>query len=167
MSYIVSITDFETGTTAIATDNFTEEELQTAIDTYELTLLYEMLGVELCDLFIADLDDGEPQTQRFIDIFNAWFKDINGDLIQSLGIKQMLVKWIFFFYVRQQSQVNTISGNEQSESSINYFSKMGFATLVNEYNYCISTFKSIQRYIIANGSTYPEYKGIHKDYISI
>jgi hypothetical protein len=167
MSYIVSLADFETGTTAIATDNFTEAELETAIDTYETSILYELLGVELCDLFLDSIDDQAPTEQRFIDIFYPWFKDIDGELVQSLGIPKMLVKWIFFFYVRQQSQVNTISGNEQSESSINYFSKMGYATLVNEYNQCISTFKAIRKYIEANKNTYPEYKGIDKDYISL
>ena len=168
-SLIVSNTDF-TEAYSIATDVFTSAELDAFIELNEKKLLYELFGVELADLFIADLSNGQPQTQRFIDVFALFYKqfdDTNNEIFISEGIKTMLVKYIYFIYARQQSQNNAIMGNVQSQSTINNPSAMNYATLVLRYNEMIDTFNAIQQFIDENKSVYPEYKGVCKNYITL
>jgi hypothetical protein len=165
MGLIIASSDFSS---IIATDVYTVSEVDGAIDTYEKQLIIELLGVELGDLFIDDLDvNGVPTTQRFTDIFESWFKQYDDVIYQSVGMKQMLVWWVFFFYVREQWQDNSINGNVESEGSISRDSKMSYVTLIKNYNVAIKTYKSIQKFIEENKSTYPEYKGICKEYIGI
>jgi hypothetical protein len=165
MGLIITSSDFSS---IIATDVFTVDEVDGAIDTYEKQLIYELLGVELANLFIGDLDvNGVPQTQRFLDIFESWFKTIDEDVVQSVGMKQMLVWWVFFFYVREQWQDNSIQGNVENEGSINRDSRMSYATLVKNYNVAIKTYKAIQSFINQNSDTYPEFKGMYKEFIGI
>ena len=164
MGILITSSDFSS---IIATDAYTSSEVDGAIDTYEQQLIYELLGVELAELFIANVIDHAPTEERFVDIFESWFKEIDETLIKSIGMKQMLVWWVFFFYVREQSQDNSIQGNVQNQGSINYDSKMSYATLVKNYNTAIQTFKAIQTFIESNLSIYPEYKGVCKEYIGL
>ena len=164
MGVIIASSDFSS---IIATDVYTVEEIDGAIDTYELQLIYELLGVELAKLFLDDLSGGVPTTQRFTDIFESWFKTINNEVVQSIGMKQMLVWWVFFFYVREQWQDNSIQGNVENDGSINRDSRMSYATLQKNYNTAIKTYKSIQAFIEDNLTTYPEYKGMCKEYIGV
>jgi len=166
MGQIVSVADF-IGEQSIATDVYTSGDLQTAIDTFELELLYNMLGVELCTLFLDDLDvEGVPTSQIYLDLYEAWWKDINYTLTQSKGIKDMIVKYIFFFFVRKQGQDNSIQGNVQNEGTINYDSKMSYMSLTLQYNDSIKTMKAIQSYIEANKDVYPTYKGVYIQYLA-
>ena len=164
MGVLIASSDFSS---IIATDVYTVNEIDGAIDTYELQLIYEMLGVELAELFLDDLSGGVPISARFIEIFESWFKTINEEVVQSLGMKQMLVWWVFFFYVREQWQDNSIQGNVENQGSINTDSRMSYATLQKNYNQAIKTYKAIQAYIEENLTTYPEYKGMSKEYIGI
>jgi hypothetical protein len=160
MGILVATSDFNG---QISTDKYTIDELDVAIDTYEKRLIYELLGVELADLFFADLDaNGVPQTQRFVDIYEAWTKDINNYLVSSLGIKEMVKKYIIYYYTRTQSQTNTIQGDTQVANNLNNPSAMAYTSLVLMYNECIKTYEAIQYYINANSSVYPEYKGMYK-----
>jgi hypothetical protein len=167
MGLIISTADFKTGTNAISTNRLTTGELDSAIDTYELTILYDLFGIELYELFDADLVNGVPQSQIYLEVFNPFVKLINDVQYQSIGIKQMLVKWVYFFYVRTQSQNNAIGGNTQSENSISSMSKMAYIFAVDDYNTMIRTYKAIQTYIESKKETdYPTYKGLCKEFMS-
>lgn len=167
MGLIINTSDFASGENAIATDSYTVAELEIIINTYETQLLYELLGVELYDLFVADLSGGVPQDVIYEDIFNPFTKEINDNLVQSLGIKSMLIKWVYFFYVRTQSQTNSMQGNTQNQGTVNKPSAMSYSTLIVQYNQCMKTFKAIQTYIEENKElVYPTYKGIFKQYNS-
>jgi hypothetical protein len=165
MGLIVSTTDFK-GINAIATDSYTEAELDLVIDIYEQQLIYSLLGVELATTFIANLSSGVPTNPDYLAFYNAWYKEINGCQVISKGIKEMLIEWIFFYYVRTQSQTNTIQGNTQQEGSISSISKMSYATLITKYNDCIDTYKAIQTFIESEKATYPTYNGIVKEYMA-
>jgi len=85
----------------------------------------------------------------------------------SDGMKVMLVKWVFFHYVRTQPQTNTIQGNTQAEGTINMPSAMSYTSLCIDYNKMISTFKAIQSYIESvKDADYPTFKGVLKHYMS-
>jgi hypothetical protein len=166
MGILISASDF-TGENKIATDVFTDAELDAFITIYEAKLLYELMGIELYDLFIADLVAGVPQTAKYVTIYEAFVKEIDDEMFMSDGMKVMLVKWVFFHYVRTQSQTNTIQGNTQAEGTINMPSAMSYTSLCIDYNKMISTFKAIQSYIESvKDADYPTFKGILKHYMS-
>lgn len=165
MGLLISESDFSD---IIATDAYTEAELILAIDEYEKPLLYELLGIELYDLFVSDLDvNGVPQTPIYETIYNPFVKEIEDRMVTSQGMKKMLVQWVSFFYIRTQSQNNTIHGNVQSQGTINTPSAMSYGTLVTNYNKCIENFKAIQSYIISvKDADYPTFKGVYKEFMA-
>lgn len=166
MGILISASDF-IGENKIATDVFTDAELDAFITIYEAKLLYELMGIELYDLFIADLVAGVPQTAKYVTIYDAFVKEIDDEMFMSDGMKVMLVKWVFFHYVRTQPQTNTIQGNTQNEGTINMPSAMSYTSLCIDYNKMISTFKAIQNYIESvKVADYPTFKGILKHYMS-
>ena len=91
MGILITSADF-TGENVVATDVYTEERLNSFIAAYEAKLLYELLGIELCDLFVADLVNKVPQTAKYLTIYNAFVKEINDKMYNSDGMKLMLVK---------------------------------------------------------------------------
>lgn len=164
MGLLINEDDFAS---LIATDVYTEADLTLAIDEYENPLLYELLGIELYNLFVADLVNGVPQTAKYLTIYNAFVKEIDDKMVTSQGMKEMLVQWVFFYFVRTQPQSNSIGGNVENQDTINKPSEMSYTTLVLKYNKCITNFKSIQTYIKSVKDTdYPTYKGICKEYMS-
>lgn len=166
MGILINASDFK-GSYAIATDVYTSAELDVFINANEKRFLVELLGVELYALFIADLSGGVPQTAKYLTIYEPFQKEINNCLFFSEGMKVMLCKYIFFLYVRQQAQNNTISGNVQSESTISVMSAISNATLVLIYNEANETYIAIQEYIESvKAVDYPTYKGIIKHYTS-
>jgi len=165
MPLIVQLSDF-TGDNAIATDVFTQNELQLAIDANEKTLIYELLGIELAAAFITNLSNYAPVDPIYLEFFNPFIKEINTVFTESKGMKQMLDTIIFFEYVRKQSQTNTIQGNTQVDGNLNMPSAMNWTTLTIKYNDAIKTFRAIQDYIKSNKTTYPTFKGIYKEYMS-
>ena len=72
MGILIDTDDFQ-GKWCIAVDDYSEDHLNDYIDTFEKKLLVSLLGVELFDLFQADLVDQVPQTARFVSIFNEFF----------------------------------------------------------------------------------------------
>lgn len=164
MGLLINEDDFAS---LIATDVYTEADLTLAIDEYENPLLYELLGIELYNLFVADLVNGVPQTAKYLTIYNAFVKEIDDKMVTSQGMKEMLVQWVFFYFVRTQPQSNSIGGNVENQDTINKPSEMSYTTLVLKYNKCITNFKSIQTYIKSVKDTdYSTYKGICKEYMS-
>lgn len=164
MSLIVQIEDF-TGDNAIASDVYTTDELQLAIDEYETTIIYELLGIELAVLFIADLVDFEPVDPDYLAFFNSFYKEIENELVISKGMRSMLVMFIYFYFVRKQSQNNTIGGLTQSENSISKMSAMNYSSLVLKENDAVKTYRAIQTFIESEKSTtYPLFKGIIKEF---
>ena len=131
--------------------------------------LIDLLGCDLYALFIADLVNDVPQTQRFIDIFNSFCIDYpvgSGTKRRSKGIKLMLKGFTYFNIVRDSDFFNTISGNVKnnfSNSSAVSGSQMG---LSERYNIAVGSYWAIQWFICDNAATYPEFNGIFKDVIT-
>lgn len=160
-------TDY-TGFYQIGRTNFSE--LQVYIDDLEPERLRDLLGCDLYDLFIADLDgNGNPQTQRFIDIFNPFCDDdgnTEGIQQRSQGIPVMLKGFVYYDYVKDSGFSNLITGNVKND-----FSNSAIATSVEyglrqRYNRAIRSYEAIQWFICDNSATYPEYNGIEKELIT-
>lgn len=161
MPTITKIADY-TGRFQIAKDAYSKKTLQYYIDSLEYNLIYELLGAELGTLFIADLDvNGVPQTQRFIDIYNAFAIDNDCKLIASSGVKSFLIGQIYFDYCRNDNTYNSQIGNKGSVSENSNIAGNLWNDLSQRYNIAIENGKSIQWYVGSyKAEDYPEYKGI-------
>jgi len=171
---ITNITDF-VGTTQLQEDDNTEDKFNVIRDERENTYIFKLLGAELGNLFIADLDaNGVPQTARFTDIFEAFAEDvssgfcfewmtING-LVESKGIKQYLIDTVWFYFARNNPVLITTGGNKISESENSSNSADG-ATLGRIYNKAVDTGLAIQWFIEDKPTIYPEYNGQKLKYI--
>jgi len=164
MAKIVQTTDF-IGKYAISQINFNTSDLQAFIDKYESIYVYVLLGVELGGVLLAYIAASTflpPVTAKYATIFNILSQD--EPLVRSNGIKEMLLGFVYFEFVRTQTVQNTLVGNvlNQNEVSVN----VDFANTVVylNYNEAIRTYRGIQCYVLDNLSTYPEFKGLMKTF---
>ena len=88
----------------IAIPNITDDggvtysaDIISAIGKYESEIRIDLLGYELNKALEADLDDGVPQTQRFIDL-------VNGAEFTHPDTEQLL-KWIGFVNTEKESMI--------------------------------------------------------------
>lgn len=171
MGILISSSDF-VGTYAIATDVYTETDLDLMITEKEEDLLVDLLGQDLYDLFYADLVNGVPQEDIYLKIYNKLrfesnlYCAPNGVIVKSKGMKVMLLSWIFFYFVRKQPVDNAIGGNLSSKSTISDGVNQ-FMPLINYYNDAVDTYRAIQQYIIQNKTTYPTFQGVEKQLTTV
>lgn len=164
MGLIIDKEDF-TGKWSIAFDEYTGEELDEYIETYEKKFIVSLLGAELAELFIADLTAQVPSEARFLSIFNEFFIDDGDCVFISDGMKKMMLGLIFFHYVSDQHEKNTVSGTVRNNSEL--ASQIpSFNICVNRWNLATETAKNIQWYICENESLFPEYNGQYIEYTS-
>jgi hypothetical protein len=163
MAYIIAPEDLEVGRFSLAINNYSEEENQAYIDYYEKFYLTRLLGADLYTLFINDLLNGIPQTQRFIDIFNPYSIDKDNCLYISDGIKVMLEGLVFTEIARKDIK-RTLAGSTRNVSDNGEIIPAGRTYLTQAFNLSVDTYQEIQSFIEDDEATYPEYNGvlIHK-----
>jgi hypothetical protein len=166
---IVKPVDFTLGAYYIPKNENQETSLQFYIDEVENEYLPKLLGVELYDLFIADLDaQGEPQTARFTEIFESFSKQEligcigkRGAILYSGGIKQMILGLTYFLSMRDRiSRIHT-TGIKITDG-MNSENVNGIKHDLNaRYNKGIETYKAIQYFIVEINkcADYPEFAG--------
>lgn len=186
---LLTATDF-TGIFAVSQNKYDSAKLQLYIDQLEESYLEELMGCDLYALYKADLDvNNIPQTQRFIDIFNKFcydtqycVKDCEPNYFdyplyflnycfnyqnKSRGIKDMLRGFMFAEYTRDQQITNSSIGANKSTGVASSLVANSAQAIRRHYNDSIKDYWNIQYYIVENESTYPEFKGVKKEYISI
>ena len=146
----------------------------------------DLLGCDLYDLFVADLDgNGVPQTARFTAIYDAFCIDIEGTSFnfkwsydyynyycqnrqnKSRGILAMLRGFMFFEYTRDQPQLNSSIGTSTSKGVASDLKTPNQTALKKQYNKSILDYWNIQFFICENESDYPEYNGLRKGSVTI
>ena len=167
MGKIIDLSDFKQGRYKVNQSDFTESDLTWYINEMETKYLVSLLGVELYNLFIADLFQGNPQDQRFIDIYNAFNYDKYGEVVTSQGLIEMLKGFIFCEFTREQNFDNSINGNTQKRYEIGDTVTARKNGLMMKYNASIKNYCAIQRYICDNKDSYPEFNGQPKGYTGI
>jgi len=171
MSKIVQISDFK-GKYAVSLNAFDTVALQSFIDKYETKYLYDLLGVALGDLLLADITT--PFTVPTTLIYQTIFNTLNIDnanysycnQIRSNGIKEMLVGLIYFEYIRTKAVVNTPVGSVIAQNEVSNISDFSSTLVYVNYNEAIKSYKSIQQYIFIDSINYPTFAGINKSYNS-
>lgn len=159
----VDVEDFE-GKYQLHRGVFDVAKINSYIDKYERRYLVELLGKDLYDEFIADLDPFEqPQSPRFIAIFNPLEEDYNWTIIYSEGMIEMLKGFIYFEYVKDLTNQMTVVGNvlpvgENSQQASTLYSMM-----YARYNEAVRTYKAIQTYITQHSGDYAEFNGKKKE----
>jgi hypothetical protein len=163
---ILQTSDF-VGEYKISTSRFSE--LDKYIEKYEKYYLLRLMGKDLYDLFIADLTGTTPQvpqTTRFINIFEPFdiIPNLSNGLVISEGIKVMLIQFIYFQYIINTNDFNTISGQVQSsnENSTNNSYK---GNIIEVYNKAIDNYRNIQEYIESDSLTYPEIESSYYEFL--
>jgi hypothetical protein len=161
MGLLIAKSDF-LGKYKIAQNSFTD--VDSYINRYEKEYLVALLGAELYDLFEADVIPATkvPATQIYIDIYQPFAVDDNTRILSSKGMKDMVLGFIYFEFVRDDKYKNTVSGNVVGQSENNRESGFSEFNLYSRYNEAIDSYWNIQCYINKNLTDYPEYNGQHK-----
>ena len=161
MSLIIAV-DF-TGKYEVHISQFTADKLQEYIDRYETSILNKLLGVELYNLFIANIVSPTP-LPIYNKIFLPFIEQTDcGEILESKGMKDLLTGMIYFYYVRDQyTQMSTLGAvknkGENSESTTYVMSGLNA-----RWNEAVETYDAIQRYIELNKSVdYPTFKGLRE-----
>jgi hypothetical protein len=137
------------------------------IQKYELRYLTELLGVDLFNAYYLDAIQSSPPVPTdplFYFIYNP-FSWQNGaqywEILYSYGIKEMLLGFIYFEYMKDSITMNTLAGSvaQKSENSTG-----AITTIYGKYNDAVKTYQAIQTYIIYNSGSYPTFRGNSKQY---
>jgi hypothetical protein len=161
------------------------EQLEGYIKRYEKKCINQLLGVDLANLFIADLVDQVPQQDIYLAIYNPIEKDLTNDdnsqiyysslcgcknkQIETNGMKSLLMGLIFFQYMRDQPFSKEFTGvsrkiAENSENSSFY--QWGIA---EHYNESVKDYQETQYYILLEkneNDIYQEFNGVKKQFTS-
>jgi hypothetical protein len=164
MGLLITTDDFGAeGRYAIATNNFTEGELNDYIDRYEEPFLIDLLGVALFDAFKADVDPIThiPITQIYLDIYNKMRtdEDTGGCVVNTIGLKNILLGVIYFYYQREMAYRTTINGIQQSGSETTKPIPFDYSNINLKWNDSYESALAIERYIQNNLDVYPNYNG--------
>lgn len=174
MGKFINTTDF-VGQYALATDKFTKSKLDQYIDENELDLLRELLGIGLYNEFIADYD-GTPQNTfsepRFEDIYEP-LKYSDGEGLGSceyntIGIKKMLIGFIYFLFIRDENFYHTIGGTKENEQANAANRSIAFTNAYTNWNKSVDTYNQIQMFIVLNPKNYiyTKFNGQQKHFIT-
>lgn len=128
------------------------------IARFEKEYIYKLLGVALGDLFWADIAaNQEPQTQKYKDIFNAFTLQNGSSIVESKGIKDLLLSAVFYHYVTERSVLHTQAGAAHSNTeSFALSDSVRFAE--RRFNDMLKSWDAIKYKIsIDTGNNYPTF----------
>lgn len=155
---ILALTDF-TGKYAITKTHGNSSTIQAFIDEHEPVILAEMLGVDMADELIENLDE-LPLTPELDKIYEPlMFNDAFGRLFTSQGLKKLLIQRIYATYYYENRSIPTTNGMVDATNEGGKLAVSSIESVINVYNDSIRSAKTIQKYICMNLEDYPNYKG--------
>lgn len=164
MGILINTTDF-VGKYYIAFNTAGSAELDAFITQYETPLLYDLLGKTLADAFIASVANNLPVGAAYLAIYNVIELDLGCDYARNEGMKNMLLGFLFFEWMRTNPIKSTVNGQAimSNENSTPVIDNWGITRI---YNNSVNDYQIIQYYINQNLTDYPNYKGQYKGYAS-
>ncbi len=160
MGILVNKTDF---VGAYALSKSIADTIDPFILKYEARYLRDLLGVELYDLFNADLTNQVPADARFVKIYDELYQDETGYQIQSEGMKNMILGFLWFEYVRSTKYKHTDTAVVVNAQEISRTAGWTEGFIYKIYNESLKTYWAIQCYVnVVDSATYPEFKGLRK-----
>jgi hypothetical protein len=158
MGILINTTDF-VGKYAIAQNSFSK--LGQFITDYETNYLYDLLGKTLADAFIATVSNNLPVGASYLAIYNVIELDLGYRIERNEGMKNMLLGFIYFEFMRKDPIKSTIAGQSLNsiENGVPVIDSWGMTSI---YNSSVNNYQIIQYYINQNLTDYPNYKGQYK-----
>lgn len=154
---IVSIGDF-TGKYELHTGIYDQAKITDYIAKYEPRYMRELLGAQMYADFVSDLDQqtNEPKSPNFQTLYNPFAVDVTlYRILESEGIKTMLIGFIYFEYIKDTSNTITPFGNTVSRSELSKLATSLQSLMYNRYNESVRTFMAIREYIVLNWNDFP------------
>ena len=186
MGYPITIPANYDGEVKLSQNQYSESDIKKYITEYEQEYLEDMLGCELAEELIADLDvDNNPVDPKFTAIWDRFCINFTGvpihlhwhytdyygcrRLVRSKGIEEMLQNFVYFHYGREQKEKNTPAGQVKNEYSASVEADYDQTNLVRMYNKGLDSYIAIQYYIVDNpdGFDYDNFEGIKKEYLCL
>ncbi len=167
MGLLITRADFE-GRWKLAKSS--ADEINAYIDEFEPRYLKDLLGQELYDLFAADVTANlvakVPTDPLYLKIYNALTitYSLGCGEARSEGMKNMLLGFVFFEYVRGNRVKQSVSGDNKQQTEVAAPSDSTYLHL--RYNDSILYYQVIQEYILNNLEEYPTFNGNRKRYNS-
>lgn len=163
---IITAGDF-TGKFDLNIAGYKTTDMDVYIERYEVNYLVEMLGKELYDIFIVEIEIPiiDPIYEKLLLPF---IEQPNYEIINSKGVSDMLLGFIYFEWQRDQIVQQTANGAVKIKGTNSERAGIQNSNIFGRYNESIKTYKAIQEYITLNSDIYPTFKGVDKDisYIS-
>ncbi len=156
----ITYEDFKKGKYELHAGMYEQPKINAYIDKYEKRYLIKLLGVELYNLFVADLVANVPQDAKYLKLYNPFeYDNFNCYIVISEGMVEMIKGFVYFLYLKDQTNQVAVSGNVQpiGENSLNVSTLNSM--IYTRYNESVTTYKAIQRYICDNSSDYLKYNG--------
>jgi len=166
MGILVISSDFENGRIRISQTSESKEDLDNFIAAYEAMYINHLLGITMATDFINDLVDRVPQSEKYLEIYNPFTKEIGDHMFTSLGMKEMIKGFIYVDFIAMQPIQNTPLGNVKNIAEVSEGIDNRIPSAV-VYNQSVKTSDAIQYYIEDNSDTYPDFDGIHKEMTGI
>ena len=156
----VTIADFSaSGKYELHTGIYDVARLQAYINKFEKRYLIHLLGVDLYKDFIAN-----PTNPKYVFIFNSFEVDYDSCIIISEGMKEMLLGFIYFEYLKDLTNQITPNGNVRPIGENSADVSTLYTMMYNRYNESINSYNGIQIYIYKNLTVYDEFNGVKKEY---
>lgn len=166
MGLLVNKTDF-VGKYSLAKSN--TDFIDDYIQLYEEKYLIELFGLELFLFFKADINVGtkKPNTAIYLTLYNPLVFKYSNRLFNSFGIKNLLLAFIFFHYVRENRAKQTQNGTVSNQTEVSDPMPSNDYIYLR-YNEAVEAFWAIQAYceVTKEGDplelSYPTFDGICK-----
>lgn len=158
----ITYADFSKGKYELHTGMYEQDKINAYIDKYERKYLIKLLGANLFKLFEADLVAGVPQSAIYEAIYNPFEYDysLGGCIVISEGMVDMIKGFIYFEYMKDQTNQVAVSGNVRPKGENSENVSTLNSMIYTRYNESIRTYKAIGTYICDNLSHYLDYNGI-------
>tara|TARA_R110000772_G_scaffold9622_6_gene31546 strand:+ start:4495 stop:5007 length:513 start_codon:yes stop_codon:yes gene_type:complete len=164
---ILNITffDFGKGKFELHKGMYEQQKIQAYIEKYERLYLIQLLGGQLFNDFVADLNAGVPVSPEYLAVYNPFVYDENNcDVVISDGMVEMIKGFIYFEYLKDQINQVWVSGvvaptgeNSNNVSTLNQ-------QIYTRYNDAVRIYRAIQRYMCDNSNEYLNFNGVKKSF---
>lgn len=161
MANIIKHSDF-VGKYQLSQGDQVEDEVESYINKFYPKYVRQILGATLGNAFIADLDvNGVPVDPIYLEFYNPFAIDDNNCIRESIGMKEVILGFLYYEIARDSNFSNSLSGNKATLGENSEFVNMRNNISTN-YNMSVANALEIQWYIDdynINDNDYSDYNG--------
>lgn len=161
MANIIKHSDF-TGKYQLSQSDQVEDKVEEYISDFYPKYVRQILGAKLGDAFIVDLDaNGVPANPIYVEFYDPFAIDDNGLVRESIGMKKIILGFLYYEIARDSNFYNSLSGNKVTEGENSDFVNMA-NNLSTVYNMSVISAEQVQWYIEVhnpNDNDYSDFNG--------